>query len=60
LLSDFSEKDWASLVVMVNMEIERKFLVDHDKWKMVEKPEPKQIVQAYIMNTPEKRVTKDF
>lgn len=36
------------------MEIERKFLVDHEKWMMVEKPEPKHIVQAYIMNLPEK------
>lgn len=36
------------------MEIERKFLVDTEKWNMIEKPVPSYIVQAYILNTPEK------
>lgn len=36
------------------MEIERKFLVDHEKWMMVEKPNPSHIVQAYIMNSLDK------
>lgn len=38
------------------MEIERKFLVDKEKWALVEKPAPKQIVQAYLVNTPDKTV----
>lgn len=38
------------------MEIERKFLVDKAEWEKVEKPNPKKIVQAYILNSPEKTV----
>lgn len=38
------------------MEIERKFLVDKAKWDAVRKPEPKHIVQAYLMNTIEKTI----
>ena len=38
------------------MEIERKFLVDKSEWAKVEKPAPKKIVQAYILNSPEKTV----
>ena len=38
------------------MEIERKFLVDKLEWEKVEKPSPKKIVQAYILNSPEKTV----
>lgn len=38
------------------MEIERKFLVDKVEWEKVEKPNPKKIVQAYILNSPEKTV----
>ena len=38
------------------MEIERKFLVDKAEWEKVEKPSPKKIVQAYILNSPEKTV----
>lgn len=38
------------------MEIERKFLVDKAEWGKVEKPSPKKIVQAYILNSPEKTV----
>jgi CYTH domain-containing protein len=38
------------------MEIERKFLVDHSLWEQIEKPKPKRIVQAYLVNTPEKTV----
>lgn len=38
------------------MEIERKFLVDAEGWNAVVKPTPKRIVQAYLVNTPEKTV----
>ena len=38
------------------MEIERKFLVDKLEWEKVTKPVPKRIVQAYILNSPEKTV----
>ena len=38
------------------MEIERKFLVDKLEWEKVTKPVPKRIVQAYILNIPEKTV----
>ena len=38
------------------MEIERKFLVDKAKWDAVQKPAPKQIVQAYLLNTLEKTI----
>jgi CYTH domain-containing protein len=40
----------------VCMEIERKFLVDKLEWGKVTKPVPKRIVQAYILNSPEKTV----
>lgn len=32
-------------------EIEYKFLVDHDAWESIEKPEPEEIIQAYIART---------
>jgi len=38
------------------MEIERKFLVDHEKWDALIKPEPNHIIQAYLLNTPEKTI----
>lgn len=38
------------------MEIERKFLVDAEKWQTISKPEPKLIIQAYLVNTPYKTV----
>jgi CYTH domain-containing protein len=38
------------------MEIERKFLVDKAEWEKVEKPNSKKIVQAYLLNSPEKTV----
>lgn len=38
------------------MEIERKYLVDKQKWLGIQKPEPKLIVQAYLVNTPAKTV----
>lgn len=38
------------------MEIERKFLIDHEKWALVEKPEPKHIVQAYLYSSPAKTI----
>jgi len=38
------------------MEIERKFLVDKTVWESISKPAPKRIVQAYILNTPDKTV----
>lgn len=38
------------------MEIERKFLVDRDKWEKVAKPVPKEIIQAYLLRSPEKTV----
>lgn len=38
------------------MEIERKFLVDRKGWEGLKKPEPKLIVQAYLINTPDKTV----
>jgi CYTH domain-containing protein len=38
------------------MEIERKFLVDTEKWEVISKPEPKLIIQAYLVNTPQKTV----
>jgi CYTH domain-containing protein len=38
------------------MEIERKFLVDKEKWELVNKPAAKRIVQAYLVRTPEKTI----
>lgn len=38
------------------MEIERKFLVDHEKWEKLEKPSPKHIIQAYLVSSPEKTI----
>lgn len=38
------------------MEIERKFLVDKEKWELVGKPKPKRIVQAYLVRLPEKTI----
>jgi CYTH domain-containing protein len=38
------------------MEIERKFLLHTALWDALEKPSPKKIVQAYLVNTPEKTV----
>lgn len=38
------------------MEIERKFLVDHNLWDRVEKPTPQLIVQAYLAKSPEKTI----
>ncbi len=38
------------------MEIERKFLVNKEKWELVNKPAPKRIVQAYLVRTPEKTI----
>ena len=38
------------------MEIERKFLVNKEKWELVSKPSPKRIVQAYLVRTPEKTI----
>ena len=38
------------------MEIERKFLVDKEKWELVSKPKPKRIVQAYLVRLPEKTI----
>lgn len=32
-------------------EIEYKFLVDHEVWEQCEKPEPEEIIQAYIART---------
>lgn len=37
-------------------EIERKYLVDSQEWGAVLKPKPKQIIQGYIHNSPEKTV----
>lgn len=34
-------------------EIEYKFLVDHDKWDSVDKPEPELIVQGFLTNSKE-------
>jgi adenylate cyclase len=34
-------------------EIERKFTVDIEKWKKIEKPEPIQIAQSYLSTNPE-------
>ena len=34
----------------MGVEIERKFLVDHDKWKGVLKPEGRKIRQGYLLN----------
>lgn len=39
-----------------DMEIERKFLVNKAKWAEVNKPLPKQIIQAYLLNSPEKTI----
>lgn len=38
------------------MEIERKFLVDPEKWDDLQKPTPIKIVQAYLHNDPKKTV----
>ncbi len=38
------------------MEIERKFLVNKEKWELVNKPAPKRIVQAYLVRTSEKTI----
>ncbi len=38
------------------MEIERKFLINTEKWQVLNKPEPKLIIQAYLVNTPDKTV----
>lgn len=38
------------------VEIERKFLVDHNLWKQVDKGEGKLIAQGYIQKSPEKTV----
>jgi CYTH domain-containing protein len=38
------------------MEIERKFLVNKEKWELVSKPKPKRIVQSYLVRTPEKTI----
>lgn len=38
------------------MEIERKFLIDSEKWKLLAKPEPKHIIQAYLFSSPEKTI----
>jgi len=38
------------------MEIERKFLVDKKAWELVEKPNPKKIIQAYLFRSPEKTI----
>ncbi|MEN9399949.1 MAG: hypothetical protein RL632_1050 [Bacteroidota bacterium] len=38
------------------MEIERKFLLHTALWDALEKPSPKKIIQAYLVNTPEKTV----
>jgi adenylate cyclase len=38
------------------MEIERKFLVDPEKWEKEIKPEPKTIIQAYLLRSPEKTI----
>lgn len=38
------------------MEIERKFLLHHQLWDAVIKPNPKKIVQAYLVNTAEKTI----
>lgn len=38
------------------MEIERKFLVDSDKWEDLKKPVPTKIIQAYLHNDPKKTV----
>ncbi|MFO0495752.1 MAG: CYTH domain-containing protein [Flavobacteriia bacterium] len=38
------------------MEIERKFLVKEQLWEAIEKPSPSRIVQAYLLNSPEKTV----
>lgn len=43
-------------------EIERKYLVDHELWNKLLKPQPKLISQGYILNSKEKTVrvrTKD-
>jgi adenylate cyclase len=34
-------------------EIERKFTVDHQKWNLIEKPEPTLIVQSYLSKNPD-------
>jgi adenylate cyclase len=38
------------------MEIERKFLLHAERWAALKKPNPKKIIQAYLVNTPEKTV----
>jgi len=38
------------------MEIERKFLIHQAIWDAIIKPSPKKIVQAYLVNTPEKTI----
>ena len=34
----------------MGIEIERKYLVDHEKWKQLNKPEPAYLKQGYIIN----------
>ena len=36
-------------------EIEHKFLVDHNKWELIEKSTPQLIVQGYISKSEEKK-----
>ena len=38
------------------MEIERKFLVDHDAWERVSKPKGQSVIQAYLTNEVEKTI----
>lgn len=38
------------------MEIERKFLVNLERWKQVDKPKGKEIIQAYLTNEIEKSI----
>ena len=40
----------------MGVEIERKFLVDHDKWNQFNKPEGKAYRQGYLVNEPHKVV----
>ena len=40
----------------MGVEIERKFLVNHEKWNSIEKPEGETIEQKYIVNDGEKNI----
>lgn len=40
----------------MNQEIERKFLVDKNLWNKIDKPKGKKIIQAYLLNDPEKTI----